>query len=118
MLRPPTTGGRGESDFHDYDDADVPAKRGSIDDHPDTRPSDDPSTDTPSGERPTPGDQPAEGRPDMRLPGADTGSEIPGGSGDDLPQRLGQRIENGSSSSIAMGGTDLLPDVEPPDTTM
>ena len=109
MLRPPTSGGRGESDVHDYDDVEIPAKRGSIDD------------DAPTGsgdERPTPGNQPAEGRPDMRLPGAETDSEIPGGSGDDLPQRLGQRIENGSSSSIAPGGTDLLPDVEPPDTTM
>ena len=109
MLRPPTSDGRGESDVHDYDDAEIPAKRGSID------PID---GDAPGGERPTPGDQPAEGRPDMRLPGADTDSEIPGGSGDDLPQRLGQRIENGSSSSIAPGGTDLLPDVEPPETTM
>jgi hypothetical protein len=37
---------------------------------------------------------------------------------DDLPERLGERLENGSSSSIATGGSDVLPDVEPPDTTM
>ena len=100
MLRPPTSGGRGESDVHDYDDNEIPAKRGQIDDVPD--------------ERPTPRDLPAEGRPDMRLPGADHGS----GQGDDLPQRLGERIENGSSSSISPGEPDVLPDVEVPDTTM
>lgn len=99
MLRPPTSGGRAAPDFHDYDDNELPAKRGQIDD---------------SDERPTPGEQPAEGSPDMRLPGADQGS----GQGDDLPQRLGQRIENGSSSSIAPGEADVLPDVEVPDTTM
>jgi hypothetical protein len=109
MLRPPTAGGRGESDFHDYDEAEIPAKRGNPDEHPDSRPSDDPS-DGPSGERPTPGDQPAEGRPDMGFPGAD--------QEDDLPQKLGERIENGSSSAMAIGGPDVLPDVEPPDTTM
>lgn len=37
---------------------------------------------------------------------------------DDLPERLGERLENGSSSPIATGGSDVLPDVEPPDTTM
>ena len=111
MLRPPTAGGRGESDFHEYDDAEVPAKRGQIDDpdqHPDSLPGDESSI-----ERPTPGEEPAEGAPDMRLPGADQG-----GPSDDLPQRLGERIENGSSSAMATGEPDVLPDVEPPETTM
>lgn len=79
MLRPPTSGGRGESDFHDYDDAEIPAKRGIERDPRDV----------------------------------DTRDR-----NDDLPERLGERIENGSSSSIATGGPDVLPDVEPPDTTM
>ena len=76
------------------------------------------STGDTSGERPTPGSQPAEGAPDSRLPGADQGSGLPGTNDDELPQRLGERIENGSSSSIAPGGSDVLPDVEPPETTM
>jgi hypothetical protein len=64
-------------------------------------------------ERPTPVPEPAEGTPDWRLPGAD--QDGPTG---DLPQRLGERIENGSSSAIATGEPDILPDVELPDTTM
>lgn len=108
MMRPPTSGGRGESDFHDIDDAEVEPKRGKIDD----------ATGEMSVERPTPGSDPAEGRPDARLPGADQGSGLPGASDDELPQRLGERIENGSSSSMAPGGSDVLPDVEPPETTM
>jgi len=112
MMRPPTNGGRGESDFHDYDDAEIPAKRGQIEDeHPDSRPDDT------SNERPTPGDQPAEGTTDMRLPGADQEGHG-SGRGDNLPQQLGERIENGSSSAMAIDGSDVLPDVEPPDTTM
>lgn len=79
MLRPPSNGGRGESDFRDYDDAAIPAKRGPVVD------------------------------PDRQGDNQ---------QGDDLPERLGERIENGSTSSIAPGGSDLLPDVEPPETTM
>lgn len=80
MLRPPTSSGRGESDIHDYDDNELPAKRGPVDD--------------------------TESHPDSRR------------QGDDLPERLGERIENGSSSSISPGEPDVLPDVEVPDTTM
>jgi hypothetical protein len=98
MMRPPTTGGRGESDFHDYDDADIEPKRGTPDTNPDSRSED------------TPGQQPAEGRSDLGFPGADRE--------DDLPERLGERLENGSSSSMATGEPDVLPDVEPPETTM
>ena len=60
---------------------------------------------------------PAEGRPDLGLPGADR-PEVPPGSQDDLPERLGQRIENGSSSGLAAGEPDVLPDVEVPEETM
>jgi hypothetical protein len=98
MMRPPTSGGRGESDFHDIDDAEITPKRGNPDTLPDSRPDD------------TPGQSPAEGAPDLRLPGADRE--------DDLPERLGERVENGSSSAMATGEPDVLPDVEPPETTM
>lgn len=60
---------------------------------------------------------PAEGRPDLGLPGADR-QDVPSGSQDDLPERLGQRIENGSSSGLAAGEPDVLPDVEVPEETM
>lgn len=96
MMRPPTTDGKGQSDFHDIDDAEIEPKRGKVDDldqHPDSR-------------------------PDTGLPGADPGSGLPGTPDDDLPERLGERIENGSSSSMTPGGTDVLPDVEVPETTM
>ena len=116
MLRPPTSGGPGESDFRDYDDAEIEPKRGKVGDAISSM-SGDPTGDL-AGERPTPGSQPAEGAPDSRLPGADRGSGLPGTNDDELPQRLGERIENGSSSSIAPGGSDVLPDVEPPETTM
>ena len=109
MMRPPTTDGRGESDFHDIDDAEIEPKRGKIDDA---------TTTDRSVERPTPGSDPVEGRPDTGLPGADQGSGLPGAQDDHLPERLGERIENGSSSAIAPGGSDVLPDVEPPETTM
>ena len=60
---------------------------------------------------------PAEGRPDLGIPGADR-QDVPTGSQDDLPERLGQRIENGSSSGLATGEPDVLPDVEVPEQTM
>ncbi|HET9850940.1 MAG TPA: hypothetical protein VFP56_00375 [Candidatus Limnocylindrales bacterium] len=63
------------------------------------------------------GTNPAEGRPDLGLPGADR-PDVPPGPQDDLPERLGQRIENGSSSGLATGEPDVLPDVEVPDETM
>jgi hypothetical protein len=90
-------------------------------------------------ERPTPGGEPAEGRPDLDLPGADQDDPLaeraPGdtpdsgpGSGPnrdlpdtpdaDLPERLGERIENGPGSGIAAGEPDLVPDVEVPEETM
>src|SRR5689334_3023928 len=112
MMRPPETGGRGPSDFAEYDDAEIEPKRG----NPEQLKSD--SADQPTGERPTAGPDPVEGAPDSRLPGADQGSGLPGTQDDNLPERLGERIENGSSSAIAPGGSDLLPNVEPPETTM
>ena len=65
----------------------------------------------------TPGTDPAEGRPDLGLPGADR-QDVPPGKEDDLPERLGERIENGSSSGLATGEPDVLPDVEVPEETM
>ena len=65
----------------------------------------------------TGGPNPAEGRPDLGLPGADR-QDVPPGREADLPERLGQRIENGSSSGLATGGPDVLPDVEVPEQTM
>ena len=59
----------------------------------------------------TPGEDPTEGEPKMEFPGADT--EFPADRDDDLPQRLGERIDGGPDV-IATGEPDLLPDVEPP----
>lgn len=59
---------------------------------------------------------PAEGRPDLGLPGADQ-PDPPKGSEDDLPERLGERIER-EPVGIATGEPDLLPDVEIPDGKM
>ena len=39
----------------------------------------------------TSGTDPAEGRPDLGIPGADR-QDVPTGHDDDLPERLGQRI--------------------------
>jgi hypothetical protein len=64
-----------------------------------------------------PGDDPAEGRPDLGLPGADNQGPMTDRN-DDLPERLGKRIENGSTSGIAPGEPDVVPDVEVPENTM
>jgi|GEM_PF-3007898 len=66
----------------------------------------------------TPGREPAEGRPDLELPGADRDRERPDTPDADLPQRLGERIENGPGPGIAAGEPDLVPDVEVPEETM
>ena len=75
-----------------------------------------PDTDVPDSPPPTPID-PAEGRPDMNLPGADRPNPAPDRE-DDLPQRLGERIEAGPGEGIATGEPDLLPNVEIPETQM
>ena len=68
--------------------------------------------------------QTAEGRPDLGIPGADRDQnpgglpDVSPGPQDDLPERLGERIENGSSSGVATGEPDVLPDVEVPEATM
>ncbi|MEO5703981.1 MAG: hypothetical protein ABIZ52_00480 [Candidatus Limnocylindrales bacterium] len=63
----------------------------------------------------TDSDQP-EGRPDMDLPGAEReGPQVD--PQDDLPQRLGERIEGGPSG-IATGEPDVLPNVEVPEGQM
>lgn len=81
------------------------------------RPAD--TTTPPTGIADGPGgaNEPAEGRPDLGIPGADR-QDVPPGPQDDLPERLGERIENGSSSGLATGEPDVLPDVEVPEETM
>ena len=62
-----------------------------------------------------PSEDPAEGAPKLEFPGADT--EYPADRNDDLPQRLGERIDSGPDG-IASGEPDLLPNVEPPELQM
>lgn len=65
----------------------------------------------------TPPNEPAEGSPDMNLPGADyptPESDREGG----LPQRLGERIEHGPAEGIVAGEPDLLPNVDVPEAQM
>ena len=71
--------------------------------------------DTPEQEGP--GADPAEGRPDLGLPGADHPKPGPDRD-DDLPERLGERIEHGPTDGVASGEPDLLPNVEVPQETM
>jgi hypothetical protein len=71
-----------------------------------------------SGERAhDPDREPAEGRPDLELPGADR-PELPADPESDLPERLGERVETGPGGAIATGGPDVLPDVDVPDESM
>jgi hypothetical protein len=63
-----------------------------------------------------PSEDPAEGAPKMEFPGADT--DLPADRNDDLPERLGERIESGPDRGMATGEPDLLPDVDPPEHTM
>ena len=60
--------------------------------------------------------EPAEGRPELGIPGADRPHELPGRE-DDLPERLGERIAGGDEG-LATGEPDLKPDVEVPEATM
>jgi hypothetical protein len=83
-------------------------------------------------EQEAPGTEPAEGRADMNLPGADQADMGPGTDDgrpgidrqppdvpdSDTPERLGQRISDGPGSGIAAGEPDLVPDVEVPSETM
>jgi hypothetical protein len=64
----------------------------------------------------TPGD-PAEGRPDLGIPGADQPDAHPGRE-DQLPERLSERIYGGGEQGLATGEPDLKPDVEIPDESM
>ena len=63
------------------------------------------------------GAEPAEGRPDLGLPGADLPDPTPDRN-DDLPERLGERITEGPGEGIATGEPDLLPNVEVPEATI
>jgi hypothetical protein len=60
---------------------------------------------------------PAEGRPDLGIPGADR-PELAPAPEDELPERLGERIYGGGEQGIATGTPDLKPDVEVPESTM
>jgi hypothetical protein len=76
-----------------------------------------PTTDTPRNPDP----EPAEGRTDMDLPGADHPGprpDLPETPEAELPQRLGERIENGPGGGAASGEPDVLPDVDVPEETM
>lgn len=63
-----------------------------------------------------PGD-PAEGRPDLGIPGADRPDVQPGRE-DELPERLSERIYGGTGQGLVTGEPDLKPDVEVPDESM
>jgi hypothetical protein len=63
------------------------------------------------------GGDPAEGRPDLGIPGADR-PELPPDPDEELPERLGERIYGGSGQGIATGEPDIKPDVEIPESTM
>ena len=75
-----------------------------------TNPVESPEQEAPGADRPA-------GRPDLGLPGADHPEPAPDRD-DDLPQRLGERIEHGPSDGVASGEPDLLPNVEVPAETM
>ena len=60
--------------------------------------------------------EPADGRPDLGIPGGDLPHELPDRQ-DDLPERLGERI-SGGDKGVATGEPDLKPDVEVPEATM
>jgi hypothetical protein len=82
----------------------------------------DPGSEAPDSRPTTPNDplspnEPAEGRPDMNLPGADHPTPAPDRQ-DELPERLGERIQSGPGEGIAAGEPDLLPNVEVPETQM
>ena len=63
------------------------------------------------------GREPAEGRPDLGIPGADHPAPAPDRV-DELPERLGERIERGPTGGVVTGEPDLLPDVKVPEESM
>jgi hypothetical protein len=65
----------------------------------------------------TPAMDPAEGRPDLGIPGADHPDPAPDRDAD-LPERLGKRIQEPPGKGIAADEPDLLPNVEVPEATM
>ena len=68
-------------------------------------------------EHTNPAQDPAEGRPDLDLPGADRPDPPSNDPDADLAQRLGERIAE-PDGGVASGEPDLLPNVEPPDAPM
>jgi hypothetical protein len=82
-----------------------------------TRPDDPAAPGDPAGSRdPAGSPDPADGRPDFGLPGADAPAQ-PTDTGDDLPERLGERIGSPGDGTVP-GEPDLQPDVEVPDEQM
>jgi hypothetical protein len=71
----------------------------------------------PAGPSEPSGLDPAEGRPDLGIPGADQPDPAPDRD-DDLPERLGKRIQDPPGKGIAADEPDLLPNVEVPEATM
>ncbi len=61
-------------------------------------------------------DDQAEGRPEMRFPGANV-PEPTSNPDAELPQRLAERIDD-KAGGIASGEPDLLPDLDVPATSM
>jgi hypothetical protein len=65
-----------------------------------------------------PGPDPAEGRPDMDLPGADRDGRPDPDREDELPIRLGERIDDRPREGGPIDEPDLLPNVEIPEEQM
>ena len=74
-------------------------------------------TTTKTNTNPRLGTDPAEGRPDMELPGADRPTPGPDRE-DELPERLGERIDDRPREGGAIDDPDLLPDVDVPESAM
>lgn len=55
--------------------------------------------------------------PEQGAPGTNHPQPAPDRD-DDLPERLGERIEDGPAGGVASGEPDLLPNVEVPEETM
>jgi hypothetical protein len=63
------------------------------------------------------GTDPAEGRPDLELPGADRPAPLQDRE-DEQPVRLGERVEDEPREGGAIDDPDLLPDVDVPERSM
>jgi hypothetical protein len=64
-----------------------------------------------------PTEGPAEGRPDLPLPGADREHGLPDNEAE-RRDALAERVGAGTPPAAASQEPDVLPDVEPPEATM